>query len=377
MIKIPVARPDLRGNEEAYVVQAVRSSWIGSKGAFVKRFEDEYAALCQARSAISVCNGTAALHLALLGMDLHPGDEVLIPSFTYVATANVVRYVGAEPVFVDVDAHTWCLDPQLLEAGLTPRTRGIIVVDLYGHPADLDAIQALASAHGLWVIEDAAEALTARYKGQPIGGLSTLTTFSFYGNKIITCGEGGAITLNDPGLDVRLRSLHNQAVDSQQQYFFSTVGYNYRMTNLSAAILCAQMERLDEMLRRRRQIYQAYTKLLGDIPGIGFQPVAPWAEVAPWLFCITVEEPAYGRSRDELAHLLEQAGVETRPFFIPLHQLPPYRQASAQRGDRLPVTEQVCASGLSLPTYTELQDNDIELICDLIRQGARRNTPRG
>ncbi len=202
--RIPVAVPDLSGNEEKYAVEAIRSSWISSTGPFVHRFEKEFAELCGTRAAISVCNGTVALHLALLALDVRPGDEVLVPSLTYVATANAVRYVGAEPVFVDVDPGTWCMDPGQLEASITRRTKGIIPVHLYGHPADMDAINHVAAVHGLWVVEDAAEAHLASYKGRKTGSLAPIATFSFYGNKTFTCGEGGAITLNDP-LDLVVR----------------------------------------------------------------------------------------------------------------------------------------------------------------------------
>ena len=189
---IPVAVPDLGGREEEYVVQAVRSSWISSSGEFLDRVEVELAELSATSTAIAVCNGTAALHLAMLALDVGHGDEVLVPSLTYIATANAVRYVGAEPVFVDIDLETWCIDPDALEASITPRTRGIIAVHLYGHPADMDHINRVAAEHGLWVVEDAAEAHLATYKGRPVGGLATLATFSFYGNKMFTSGEGGA-----------------------------------------------------------------------------------------------------------------------------------------------------------------------------------------
>ncbi len=237
--KIPVASTDLGGNEERYVVDAIRSSWISSTGPYLSRFEREYAAACGASSAVAVCNGTVALHLALLGLDVRPGDEVLVPSLTYVATANAVRYVGAEPVFVDVDRETWCLDPAQIEAAITRRTKGIIVVHLLGHPADMDRINHIAAVNGLWVVEDAAEAPLATYKGRVVGGLAKMATFSFFGNKILTCGEGGAITLNDPQLDTRLRILRGQGMDPQRRYYFPVTGYNFRLTNVAAAILCA------------------------------------------------------------------------------------------------------------------------------------------
>ena len=371
MRKIPVAAPDLSGNEEKYIVDALRSSWISSTGPYITRFEQEFAQLCGTRAAVAVCNGTVALHLALLALDVRQGDEVLVPSLTYIATANACRYVGAEPVFVDVDPQTWCIDPQQLEARITRRTKGIIAVHLYGHPADMDAISHTAAVHGLWVVEDAAEAHLATYKGRTVGGLSGLSTFSFYGNKMFTCGEGGALTLNDPHLEVRIRTLRGQGMDPNRRYYFPVTGYNFRLTNLACAMLCAQLERREPIVARRREIYAAYDRALAGIPGIGFQPKAPWASVAPWLYCITVDERAYGRSRDELAAVLGEKGIDTRPFFIALHRLPPFREESSRRGEHLSVTDDLAASGMNLPTFAALTDGDIEQIAGVIRQGRR------
>lgn len=371
MNKIPVAFPDLSGNEEKYVTEAIRSSWISSTGSFIQRFEQEFAKLSNSQNAISVCNGTVALHLALLGLDVRPGDEVLVPSLTYVATANAVRYVGAEPVFVDVDPSTWCIDPNLLEASITRRTKGIIAVHLYGHPADMDAINHIAAIHGLWVIEDAAEAHLAKYKGRTTGNLAKMATFSFYGNKIFTCGEGGAITLDDPQLTIRLKALRGQGMDPQRRYYFPITGYNFRLTNMACAVLCAQLERSRPIIERRRQVFTAYRKMLANTPGVRFQPVASWAEPAPWLFCITVEEKEYGRSRDELIEVLEREGIETRPFFLALHQLPPFREKSRQRNEFLPVTEYLSKSGMNLPTYSQLTDADLDRIIHIIRSSRR------
>jgi perosamine synthetase len=367
----PLAAPDLSGNEERYVVDAIRSSWISSTGAYVDRFEREFAELCGTRAAVGVCNGTAALHLALLALDVRPGDEVLVPSLTYIATANAVRYVGAEPVFIDVDPETWCLDPALLEDSITRRTKGVIAVHLYGHPADMDAINDIAAVHGLWVVEDAAEAHLARYKGRPAGSLARLATFSFYGNKIFTSGEGGAVTLDDRSLEVRVRTLRGQGVDPHRRYFFPVTGYNFRLTNVACALLCAQLERADEIVQRRRAIYAKYRACIEGLPGIEFQPVAPWAEPAPWLFCITVDEPRYGRSRDDLAAFLGEAGIDTRPFFVALHRLPPFRNESRARGELLPETERLSRSGLNLPTYGAMTDQLVDRICQVIWEGAR------
>ncbi len=366
--EIPVARPDLTGNEEKYVLDALRTSWISSTGVYINRFEEEFAALCGTRVAIGVCNGTVALHLALLTLDVRPGDEVIVPSLTYIATANAVRYVGAEPVFVDVDPDTWCLDPKKIEYAITPRTKGIIAVHLYGHPADMDEINYIAGVHGLWVVEDAAEAPLATYKGRPTGGLAPIATFSFYGNKVFTCGEGGAVTLSDPGLELRARTLRGQGMDSRRRYYFPVTGYNFRLTNIACALLCAQLERREQVLGRRREIYELYGKRLSEVAGIGLQPVASWAVVSPWLFSITVNAEEFGVTRDELMQRLSERGIETRPFFIPLHTLPPFREGSRRRGEELPVTVALAGTGINLPTFSTMTDAEVERICDVIAQ---------
>ena len=365
---IPVARPDISGNEEAYVVEALRSSWISSTGAFVDRFEREFAVFTGAAAAISVSNGTAALHLALAALGVKAGDEVIVPSLTFVATANAVRYLGAEPVFADVDAATWCLDVAAVEACITPRTRGIIAVHLYGHPADMDALNGLAARRGLWVVEDAAQAHGARYKGRAVGALATAGTFSFHGNKVIACGEGGALTLADRALEALARLLRGQGMDPDRRYYFPVVGYNFRLTNVACAVLCAQLERFEAMTRRRREIYARYREGLAAIGGIGFQPVAPWAEVAPWSFCITVDEAAFGQGRDGLAAHLESCGIETRPFFIPVHEMPPYR---GDDSPPLPVTRRLAAQGMNLPTYAGLSDGEVDRVVEAVRSAAR------
>jgi perosamine synthetase len=374
MKRIPVASPDLTGNENAYVSEAIRSTWISSAGKFLERFEAEFASLCGSSSALGVCNGTVALHLALLALDVRPGDEVLVPSLTYIATANAVRYVGAEPVFVDVDPATWCIDPAGISDAITRRTRGIIAVHLMGHPADMDVINHIAVTHGLWVVEDAAEAHLARYKGRTVGSLAKVGTFSFFGNKIFTCGEGGAVTTSDQQLEVRMRMLRGQGMDPDKRYFFPITGYNYRMTNLAAALLCAQLERREEIVERRRAIFARYQELLKEIPGIGFQPVAPWAEVSPWMFAITVNPREFGCSREDLMACLAARGVETRPMFLPLHHMPPFREQARQRDEVLPVTDRLGSDGIMLPTFSQLSDADLEYVVEAIAsaQGVSR-----
>jgi perosamine synthetase len=364
-VKIPLAYPDLTGNEEKYVVEAIRTSWISSTGPFIKKFEDEFAANCQTRAAISVCNGTVALHLALLALEVKPQDEVIVPSLTYIATANAVKYVGAVPVFVDVDPQTWCIDPERLQEAITPNTKGIIVVHLYGHPADMDAINRIADSHGLWVVEDAAEAPFAAYKGKATGGLGRIGIFSFYGNKVISSGEGGALTLSDRDLEARARMLRGQGMDPQRRYYFPITGYNFRLTNIACALLCAQLERREQILSRRRELFACYSNMLKDVTGISLQPVAPWAVLSPWLFSITIGAEMFGCSRDVLMSHLADAGIETRPFFVPLHTLPPFEEF--RRSDvEFPVTNALAATGINLPTYSGMTTENAEFICEAI-----------
>ena len=364
---IPVATVDLTGNEEKYAVDAIRSSWISSSGAYLERFEREFAALSGTKASLAVCNGTVALHLALLGLDISPGDEVLVPSLTYVATANAVRYVGGEPVFVDVDPKTWCIDPDLLEDAITRRTKGIVAVHLFGHPADMDRINQIAAVHGLWVVEDAAEALGATYKGRPVGGLARVATFSFFGNKIITCGEGGAVTLDDEQMATRLRALRGQGMDPNRRYYFPITGYNFRLTNLACAILCGQLERIDEIFRRRRVIFENYDRMLAAVPGAEPQPVAPWASISPWMYACAINAKRFGCCRDDVIAALGKRGIETRPMFIALHTLPPFRENSRRRGEVLPVTQRLSDTGIMLPTYTQLTRAEQERVVGAIR----------
>ena len=306
----------------------------------------------------------------MLAHGVSRGDEVIVPSLTYIATANAVRYQGANPVFVDVDAATWCLDPALVEGAVSPRTRGIVAVHLYGHPADMDALNDIARRHGLWVVEDAAEAFGATYRGRPVGGLGSIATWSFYGNKILTSGEGGALSVEDPELERRIRLFRGQGIDPERRYWFTEVGYNYRLTNVACAILCAQIERVEEMLSARRHIFDLYRQGLADTPGIGHQPIAEWATAAPWLFSVTVDEERFGMSRDDLMGLLDADGIETRPLFIPIHTLPPYRNPST--GARLPHTDRLGSTGVSLPTSSAMTDADVDRVVTSIGRAASR-----
>jgi perosamine synthetase len=361
---LPVAEPVLAGNEIAYVTDCLDTTWISSNGAYIERFERGFAEFCGVQHAIAVCNGTAALHVALLGLGIGPGDEVIVPTLTFVATANAVTYCGARPVFVDSEPETWNMDPALIEEKITPRTRGIIVVHLYGHPVDMDPVLAIARRHGLFVVEDAAEAHGAEYKGRRAGSLADAATFSFYGNKIITTGEGGMVVTDDEALARRIRQLKGQGQDFEQRYWFPILGYNYRMTNIQAAIGLAQLEKVDCHLARRREIAGWYREFLGDHPLLALQPEKPWARNAYWMNSVVLAESFPLRREETMGRLAEQ-GIETRPFFYPMHTLPMYR--SLAEGQSFPVAESVAAWGMNLPSSAGLAYTDVERVTDALK----------
>lgn len=363
--RIPVAAPALVGREREYVLDCLDSTWISSSGSYLERFESAFAEFCGVRHAISCCNGTVAVHLALLAHGVGPGDEVIVPTLTYVATANPVVYCGAQPVFVDSEPRTWNMDPERIAAAITPKTRGIVVVHLYGHPVDMDPILEVAESHNLWVIEDAAEAHGARYRGRIVGSMGSLSTFSFYGNKIITSGEGGMVVTDDERLATLVRQLHGQGQDPKRRYWFPMVGFNYRMTNIEAAIGLAQLERIDWHLSRRREIAGWYREELSDVEGIELSPQASWAESAYWITCAVLDTARFG-SRDDVMAALDRAGIETRPFFYPLHTLPMYRQLN--EGKTFPVAEDLGRRGVNLPSSATLTRDDVAYVCEQLRK---------
>jgi perosamine synthetase len=358
---IPVAEPALIGNERAYVLDCLDSTWISSRGAYIARFERAFAEFCGVRHAIACSSGTAALHLALLALGAGPGDEVIVPTLTYVATANAVVYCGARPVFVDSEPATWNLDPALLEARITPRTRGIVAVHLYGHPSDMRAVLDVARRHQLFVLEDAAEGLGAEAHCRRVGTFGDLAAFSFYGNKIVTTGEGGMVTCNDDLLAVRVRRLKEQGIAPARPYWAEEIGYNYRMTNIAAAIGLAQIERIDWHLARRRANAALYRAALADCTGLELLGEQPWARHAYWMNCVLLAKDT-PIERDALIAALAAQGIETRPVFYPLHTLPIYRDA-AQKG-LFPIAEALAARGLNLPSSALLTAEEIAYVVE-------------
>jgi len=362
--RIPVYAPVLGDEELENVVAAVRSGWVSSLGTFIPEFEREFATFCDVREAVAVSNGTAALHLALLTLGVGPGDEVLVPSLTFIATANAVRYCGATPVFVDADRATWCIDPAALDALVTPRTKAVIPVHLYGHPCDMDPILDVARRRGIAVVEDAAEAHGAEYRGRRVGAFGAIGCFSFYGNKIMTTGEGGMCVTDDPLLAERLRLLRDHGMDPKRHYWHDIVGYNYRMTNLQAAIGVAQVKKLPGFLEKKRRLGAWYAELLAPLAAAGrivMQPEAPWAKSVFWMCSVLLAEARV--SRDEVRARLHDRGVDTRPFFHPVHLLPPY-----ERRERLAVAEDLGGRGLNLPSGLGLDRSHIERVAKALTE---------
>jgi perosamine synthetase len=366
---IPVSQPLLDGNELRYVEQAIRSGWISSGGPFVRAFEERFAALTGCTHAIACSSGTTALHLALAALGIGPGDEVIVPAFTMIASANAVAYTGATPVFVDAEPAAWNLDPAAVAAAVTSRTRAVVVVHTYGAPAEMDAIRAVATRHGLAVVEDAAEAHGAAYRGRPVGSLGDAATFSFYANKIVTTGEGGMVTTSDARFARVARRLRDHAFSEDHHFWHRYRGFNYRMTNLQAAVGVAQLERYDELVARRRRLAERYTHALRDLDGLTLPREQPGTTNVFWMYALLVGD-AFGCTRDALRAALAEAGIETRTTFIPLHLQPIYREG--RRELVFPVAEDLCARGLYLPTSAALGEDEIARVVAAVRAAARR-----
>ena len=362
---IPLVHPVLDGNELRYLAECIQSGWVSSKGSFVKRFENAMAKECQVEHALALSSGTAALHLALLATGISPGDEVLLPALTYIADANTVVYCGAKPVFVDIDPYTWNLDLAQLEGKITGRTKAILAVHLYGHPVDMDVLSGIAEQHGLIVIEDACEAQGAEYKGHPVGTLGNAGCFSFYANKLVTTGEGGMLVTNSKELADKTRFLCNQAA-FDDAYTHDAIGYNYRMSNLQAAVGLAQMERIKEFLQARKRMTEVYTALLEEIPGISLYSEPGWSKSVCWLFSILLDEE-YGLTRNQLRSHLLKAGIESKPFFKPLPSLIPFFT-----DEPYPNSVRISERGISLPSAVDLTEAQIEYIAATIQQAPQQ-----
>lgn len=331
-------------------------------------FERKISSYIGVKHAIAVSSGTAALHLALAALDIQPGDEVIMPTFTMIACANAAKYLGAKPVLVDSESLTWNIDPSRIEEKITGKTKAIMVVHTYGHPADMDPIMEIAKKHGLYVVEDAAEAHGAEYKGRKVGGIGDIGCFSFYANKIITTGEGGALVTNNDEIAEKIRKLRDQAYNAglRKWLIHDSIGYNYRLTNLQAAVGLAQLERIEEFVNRHRENAYYYNSLLKDVQGIILPPEAPWAKNVYWMYTILVNEELLGITRDDLMRKLESYGIDTRSAFLPIHLQPPYRNAYIN--EKYPVAELLGRRGVNLPSGNSTTKMDIDSVVAAIKK---------
>jgi perosamine synthetase len=373
---IPVSEPFLGERELEYVTACLRSGWVSSAGEYIDRFEAGWAEYCGRRRGIAVSNGTVALQLAVAALGLEPGDEVIMPAFTIISCPLAVLYNGGAPVLVDSEPETWCLDVGALESLVSRRTRAIMPVHIYGHPVDMDAVLAVAERHGLAVIEDAAEAQGAEYltdRNGPkaawrrCGSMGSASCFSFYANKLVTTGEGGMVLTDDEALADRLASMRNLSFDPQQRFRHLELGYNFRLTNLQAALGVAQLERLDAAVDRKRELAQLYAERLRGVQGLQLPVERPWARSIYWMYGVVLDDQA-PLDAAALGLELQKRGIETRPFFLALHEQPALRQCGLFTNDRHPVAERIARRGLYLPSGIGLTDEQVRHVTNAVSE---------
>ncbi len=369
---IPVCTPSLGIKEREYILDCLQTNWISSHGKYISSFEEAFSAYCGQKYGITTTNGTTALHLALAVLGIKPGDEVIMPSFTIASTAFAVIYCGARPVFVDSEPDTWNIDPSLIESKITKKTKAIMPVHVYGHPCDMAPITALAKKYKLFVIEDAAEAHGAEYRGQKAGSFGDLSCFSFYGNKIITTGEGGMVLTSDKKLAHRCRYLKNLTFQEPKRFWHKEIGFNYRMTNLQAALGLAQFERIEELIKCRRRNAQQYNSHLVEIKGLTLPVERDNCRNVYWMYGLVVEKE-FGMSRQKFMEKLLDKGVETRIFFVPMHQQPIMKKMGVvSLRERYPIAEELGRGGMYLPSGSDLKREEIEYICASIKEIQRK-----
>lgn len=364
-MNVPVNEPIITAEARQYVLDALDTGWVSSAGKYIREFEETFAHFLGVRHAVTTTSGTAALHLALASLDIGPGDEVIVPDFTMIASAYAVLYTGARPVFIDCDPEIFTLDPSLLADKITPRTKAIMPVHLYGHAADMDPILSLAGERNIAVIEDAAEAHGATYKGRLCGTMGTVNAFSFYGNKIITTGEGGMVVTDDDEVAARVRSLKDLSHSPAKRFVHEHVGFNYRMTNLQAALGLGQMAHIGDFLRTKKWMAERYAQELAGIPGLRLPVTRPWAGNVYWMYAVLVED-AFGMTRDALRAALKERGIDTRDFFTSCADQPAIRSLGETQGP-FPVTEDIAKRGLYLPSGLALTEEQITAVCAAVR----------
>jgi perosamine synthetase len=359
---IPIYEPYIGDLEKQYVSECLDSSWISSRGKYISLFEDEFAKKTNIKYASTVSNGTVALHLAILALGIGPGDEVIVPTFTYIASVNAIKYAGATPVFVDSLIDTWQIDPSDVEKKITKNTRAIMAVHLYGHPCDMYSLSAIAKEHNIFLIEDCAEAFGTKYDDQHVGSFGDIATYSFFGNKTITTGEGGMVVSNNETLINRVNHLKGQGLADHRQYWHDIVGYNYRLTNVACAIGFAQLQRADEFINRKREIAKFYKNAFENTP-YEFHKEANNVFHSYWMCSILIDKNKCGReSRDNLRKHLTHSGIETRPLFYPVHTMPMYHD----RYQNHQIAEDISRRGINLPSYPQLTEDQLTYIINSV-----------
>jgi len=371
---IPVNEPLLCGNERQYVLSCIESGWLSSEGMFVEQFERRFAEKVARRHGIAVCNGTAALETAVAALDLEPGSEIIVPTFTIISCVAAILRRGCVPVLVDCDPATWNMDPEFVEARITSKTKAIMVVHLYGLPADMAPLLGIARRYGLFVIEDASQMIGQTYDGSPCGSFGDISTFSFYANKVVTTGEGGMIVASDDRLARRCRDLRNLCFSSGRRFVHEELGYNFRMTNLQAALGLAQLERMEDAVYRKREMGRHYTRLLSGVPGLQLPvPSTGYADNIYWVYGIVLAD-SLPFDADAAMHALAERGIGTRPFFWPMHEQPVFLKAGLFSGEAYPVAERIARRGYYVPSGLALTGEQRERVCEaldeIIRGGA-------
>ncbi len=358
---IPWAKPQFYGKEKTYLGDALESTWV-SGGYYVERFEKEFIRRNGSKYGITTSNGTTALQLAILALDIGPGDEVVVPGFTFVAPANMVIKAGATPVYADIDPLTWCIDPNSFSKCITDRTKAVIAVHVYGNVCDMDVIGDIAEGKSLYIIEDTAEAAFSKYKGRNAGTFGHVGCFSFQATKSITMGEGGFVLTNERDVFERMHIIRNHGMRDGKRYWHDIVGYNFRLTNLQAAVGCGQLENADDIILERKRVYQLYCEHLGGEEGIGFQYFKPEVDPVVWAIAVKIDPHCFKGDRDFLIESMLEFGIETRPGFYPFSVMPIYNAPS------LPVSEDVGAHVLSLPFFPSLTEQEVIFICDHLKK---------
>jgi len=367
---IPVCEPLLAGNERKYIDEAIDTNWISSRGKFVDKFENDFATFCIVKHALTVSNGTNAIHLALRALDISEGDEIIIPNFTMICSVLPVVYLSAIPIFVDADPITWNIDPSKIEERITNRTKAIMVVHLYGRPCDMNPIWEISKRYNVKIIEDAAEAHGAEYFGKKCGTLGDIAAFSFFSNKVVTTGEGGMVTTNDETLFERSRYFKDLCfpLTGERTYFHEDIGYQYRLSNMQAALGVAQMEKINDYIDMRRHNNLLYKTFLKDVKGINFQPENEGCKNIYWMNAITIDPELIGKKRDKMMEELAEKGIQTRKFFFPMHRQPCLQKYNDFNKRDYPVSDFLSENGMYLPSSSGITKVEIEYVCENIKK---------